>query len=137
MLPNRYFQTLLEILDADIYSNPTHISSLIITARLHLSRVRSNPCPEPDPASPAYLAIDPYIARTLISFIPLRKLDLPSSPYVWDTLQSLLDAWDELLALSRTHNLATWEVSGRSAIVLHVSKVFDRSCAISVLGLHI
>lgn len=83
---------------------------LIVTAREHLRSVHYQPCPDPAPGSQAYLVFDPFVARRLNTFGPLRNHILPPQEKVWEALEGFLDDCDELRLLRETKSITTWEV---------------------------
>jgi len=73
--------------------------------------MESHPSPEPGQGSPASYAFDPYIARRLNTFVPIRKLDVPSRKTTWDDFKRMVNGWNEANALAETHEITTWDVS--------------------------
>jgi N-alpha-acetyltransferase 35, NatC auxiliary subunit len=88
-----------------------HTSQLLQEAQRNLSIIRSYPAFEPPEDSPAYAAFDPYVARRLNTFMPVRVVELPSRQETWAKLQNLLEGLDELIRLSEITDVATWDVS--------------------------
>ncbi|KIM87338.1 hypothetical protein PILCRDRAFT_63658, partial [Piloderma croceum F 1598] len=105
-------KTILELMDCGTYRDSAHIHALLTSARAQLRSIRSRPCPVPAPGSNAFLVFDPFVARKLNSFGPLRTHELPSQERVWDALQCFLDDWDEVRLLCGTTSILTWEVLG-------------------------
>lgn len=103
-------QTILEMMDCNIHRDPERFNAYLASAREQLQSIRSRPSPVPAPGSCASLVFDPFIARRLHSFGPIRTHALPSQEQVWDALQGLLDDWDELRLLCGTPRILTWEV---------------------------
>jgi hypothetical protein len=103
-------QTILELMNCGTYRDSAHIHTLLTSAREQLRSIRSRPCPVPAPGSNASLVFDPFVARKLNSFGPLRTHELPPQERVWDALQCFLDDWDELRLLCDTTSILTWEV---------------------------
>lgn len=97
-------------MNLDVYKNHARFQELLSTAREHLQFTRTHLSPEPIPGSIPYLSFDPYIARRLNSFIPLRVLDIPGHEQTCNTIEALLDGWYELSLLSITKDISTWEV---------------------------
>jgi hypothetical protein len=97
-------------MDCGIYRDPARFHACLTSAREQLRSIRSLPCPVPTPGSQASLAFDPFIARRLSSFGPLRTHDLPSQERVWDALEGFLDDWDDLRLMCGTTSILTWEV---------------------------
>ncbi|KAJ7891358.1 Mak10 subunit, NatC N-terminal acetyltransferase-domain-containing protein [Mycena olivaceomarginata] len=103
---------LLQLMDANIFKTPSDFLDLINVARNHLKTVRTYPSPAPGPESTAHLAFDPYIARKLNSTVPIRVIDVPPVSEAWDSIDVLLDGWEEQRLLSLTANVSTWELAG-------------------------
>jgi hypothetical protein len=97
-------------MDANIFKTPSDFLDLINVARNHLKTVRTYPSPAPGPESTAHLVFDPYIARKLNSTVPIRVIDVPPVSEAWDSIDVLLDGWEEQRLLSLTANVSTWEV---------------------------
>ncbi|KAI0657175.1 Mak10-domain-containing protein [Cubamyces menziesii] len=127
------------------FLNDTAQARVEIAASLGLlHRVRGSQ-PEVSPGSPALLAMDPYIARRLPNFMPIRVTELPSQDKTWDMLQVFLEYWQEVVHLVTSPSLLTWEVAGalRFALRRSVPPPFHRSLVQSlffdnnaVLGSH-
>ncbi|KAF9064633.1 Mak10 subunit, NatC N-terminal acetyltransferase-domain-containing protein [Rhodocollybia butyracea] len=83
-------------------------------ARRLLSIIRADSLSElkPLPSSPAYAAFDPYIARKLNTFLPVRVIDVPSSSQVYDSYEKIFDGWEEFAKLSRTYDITAWDLVG-------------------------
>ncbi|OJT02029.1 N-alpha-acetyltransferase, 35 NatC auxiliary subunit [Trametes pubescens] len=81
------------------------------------------------PDSPARLAMDPYIARRLPNFMPIRVTELPSYDESWDALSSFLEEWQETQNLVASPSLVKWEAAGslRFALGKSVAPPFHRS----------
>ena len=103
-------QAILEMMDCGIYGDSARFHASLTSARKQLRSIRSRPCPVPAPGSHASLAFDPFIARRLSSFGPLRTRELPPQEQVWETLDGFLDDWDDLRLLCGTSSILTWEV---------------------------
>lgn len=91
---------------------------LINQAREHLHSIRVHPSPEPDPDSPARRAFDPYVARRLNTFIPIRVIDVPTAEDTWSAMDRFLEGWEELSVLSLTGEISTWDVRAEDGVVL-------------------
>lgn len=83
----------------------------LLTAREQLQKARTQACPDPPVGSQVYNTFDPYIARRLNTFGPLRKHVLPTQDKVWDAMQGFLDDCEEVMTLSGTRCITTWDVS--------------------------
>ncbi len=88
-----------------------HFIRLISQARLELASIRADCAPEPSEEAAAYAAFDPYIARRLNTFLPVRVIEPPSSSQTWMRLDEFLDGWQDFAKLARTYCISTWEVS--------------------------
>ncbi|KAJ7215317.1 Mak10 subunit, NatC N-terminal acetyltransferase-domain-containing protein [Mycena haematopus] len=105
-------KALLQVMDANIFKAPADFLDLVNVARNHLHTVRTYPSPDLGPESPARLAFDPYIARKLNTTVPIRVIDVPPVTETWQSIDALLDGWEELRLLSLTVNVSTWELVG-------------------------
>ncbi|RDB19321.1 N-alpha-acetyltransferase 35, NatC auxiliary subunit [Hypsizygus marmoreus] len=103
---------ILQIMHTDIFASPSQYQDLIDTAREQLAIIRSHPSPVPVASSPVHHVFDPYIARLLKTFVPLRIVPLPAPEETWRSISDLLDGWQELCVLAQVHNLSTWEIVG-------------------------
>ncbi|KAK0442907.1 Mak10 subunit, NatC N-terminal acetyltransferase-domain-containing protein [Armillaria borealis] len=103
---------ILQLMDCNVFDEPGPFQNLLYRAYELLDIVRSHPAPVPQVDSPAHFAFDPFIARRLTTFIPVREIDVISTSQTWDALEKLLDGWREMLSLSLTKYLTTWEVVG-------------------------
>lgn len=107
-------KTLLELMDAPTNTNISTFQARIAEAMQYLQDIRSYPPPpSPAPDSAAAFALDPYVARRLNSFLPLRVFELPPQNEVWESIGALLRGWHELSLISNTASLTTWEVRCR------------------------
>ncbi|KAI0648442.1 Mak10-domain-containing protein [Trametes meyenii] len=81
------------------------------------------------PDSPALLAMDPYIARRLPNFMPIRVTDLPSQSKSWEALEAFFEYWQEIIHLVTSPSLLKWESAGtlRYALGRSVPPPFHRS----------
>ncbi|KII89424.1 hypothetical protein PLICRDRAFT_160784 [Plicaturopsis crispa FD-325 SS-3] len=106
-------KTLLELMDAPTNTNISTLQGRIAEAMQYLQDIRSYPPPpSPAPDSAAAFALDPYVARRLNSFLPLRVFELPPQNEVWESIEALLRGWHELSLISNTASLTTWEIFG-------------------------
>ncbi|KAG7453081.1 uncharacterized protein BT62DRAFT_959328 [Guyanagaster necrorhizus] len=103
---------ILRLMNCNIFDDPGSFMDLLQRAYELLDIVRAHPAPMPQDDSPAHLAFDPFIARRLTTFIPIREIDVPSTTQTWDALEKLLDGWREMLSLSLTKYITTWEIVG-------------------------
>jgi N-alpha-acetyltransferase 35, NatC auxiliary subunit len=86
------------------------LHDLIQSAREQLLVIQTY-SPECSSDSPAQLAFDPYIARRLQMFTPIRVIPPPDLQKTCDAIERLLDGLDEISLLKDTNELLTWEVS--------------------------
>ncbi|KAF8061759.1 Mak10 subunit, NatC N-terminal acetyltransferase-domain-containing protein [Lyophyllum atratum] len=111
-------KTILQLMQSDVFTNPSEYQNLIDSAREQLSIIRSHPSPEPDLTSPAHYAFDPSIARRLKTFVPLRVIPVPPPEDTWKAIDALLDGWQEVSLLAQAHSLSTWEIVGNLRVWL-------------------
>jgi hypothetical protein len=97
-------------MDCDLYKDPGRYQAHLNLALEQLRIIRSLPYLHPAPGSPASFAFDPYIARRLNTFGPLRTHELPTQERVWEMLEGFLNDCDELRLMCSTTSIATWEV---------------------------
>ncbi|GLB35595.1 putative mak10 subunit, NatC N(alpha)-terminal acetyltransferase [Lyophyllum shimeji] len=111
-------KSILQLMQADVFANPSEYQNLIDSAREALNIIRSHPSSEPDLTSPAHDAFDPSIARRLKTFVPLRVIPLPPPDNTWQAVDALLDGWQEISLLAQAHSLTTWEIVGNLRVWL-------------------
>ncbi len=109
-------------MNANVFADLAYFQALIFQARDALHYLREHPAPTPPPSSPAHLAFDPYIARRLICFIPIRVLTLPPMDETWRALELMLDGWHEMSLLSVARNVSTWETIGNLRLWRHTDR---------------
>ena len=109
---------MLDVIDCDIYKEASRFRTSLLTAREQLQNTRTQACPEPPADSHVYNTFDPYIARRLNTFGPLRKHILPTQDKVWDAMQGFLDDCEEVMVLSGVRCITTWDVSEFEFIVV-------------------
>ncbi|KAJ3892376.1 Mak10 subunit, NatC N-terminal acetyltransferase-domain-containing protein [Lentinula edodes] len=91
---------------------PEDFNQLLQSARHSLSVIRAHPCESISSSSPAHAAFDPYIARQLNTFLPVRVINVPSLEQTCDAYERLLNGWEDLAKLSKTYQLSTWNQIG-------------------------
>ncbi|KAJ3807472.1 Mak10 subunit, NatC N-terminal acetyltransferase-domain-containing protein [Lentinula aff. lateritia] len=91
---------------------PEDFDQLLQSARHSLSVIRAHPCESISSSSPAHTAFDPYIARQLNTFLPVRVIDVPSLEQTCDAYERLLNGWEDLAKLSKTYQISTWNQVG-------------------------
>ncbi|KAF9460883.1 Mak10 subunit, NatC N-terminal acetyltransferase-domain-containing protein [Collybia nuda] len=111
-------KTILQLMQSDIFVDPPSFEGLLNTAAEQLVVIRNHHPPEPHSNSPAHLAFDPWVARRLKTFVPLRIVPVRTPDETWQTLDAMLQGWRELRRLSRTTSLATWELVGQLRVWL-------------------
>ncbi|KAH9857479.1 Mak10-domain-containing protein [Lenzites betulinus] len=81
------------------------------------------------PGSPAFLVVDPYIARRLPNFMPIRVTEMPAQDESWQALEAFLESWQEIGDLVASPSLLKWENAGslRFALRRSVALPFHRS----------
>ncbi|KAJ3997460.1 Mak10 subunit, NatC N-terminal acetyltransferase-domain-containing protein [Lentinula boryana] len=105
---------------------------ILQSTRHCLSIIRAHPCKSITSSSPARAAFDPYIARRLNTFLPVRIIDLPSWEHTCDAYERLLNGWEDIARLSKTYQLSTWNQVGfqQSWFSAPVARpAYIRSCA--------
>ncbi|KAK0492210.1 Mak10 subunit, NatC N-terminal acetyltransferase-domain-containing protein [Armillaria luteobubalina] len=80
---------ILQLMDCNVFDEPGPFRSLLYRAYELLNIVRSHPAPVPQADSSAHFAFDPFIARRLTTFIPVREIDVISTSQTWDALEKL------------------------------------------------
>ncbi|KAH9890498.1 Mak10-domain-containing protein [Cubamyces lactineus] len=137
-------KAILQLYRYDFLSHTAQARVEIAASLGLLHRVRALQ-PEISPGSPALLAIDPYIARRLPNFMPIRVTELPTQDKIWDMLQGFLEYWQEVINLVTSPSLLEWEAAGSLQFALRksVPPPFHRSLVQSlffdrnmVLGSH-
>jgi N-alpha-acetyltransferase 35, NatC auxiliary subunit len=71
----------------------------------------AHPAVQPMPNSAASRVFDPYISRRFPTFVPIRIIELPTFEETCLALQKMLDGFEDLTRLSKTHEISNWEVS--------------------------
>ncbi|CDO71912.1 hypothetical protein BN946_scf184940.g59 [Trametes cinnabarina] len=93
-------------------ASPTHAhfqsNAAIALALLH--KIRTSKQITIPAKSPAALAMDPYIARRLPNFMPIRVTELPTLEKTWEALEGFLEYWQEVGKLVTSPSLMKWEV---------------------------
>lgn len=115
---------MLELMDCDLYKDPGRYQAHLNLALEQLRIVRSLSYLPPAPESPALFAFDPYAARRLNTFGPLRTHELPTQEKVWEALEGFLNDCDELRLMCSITCIATWEVrSSHDLVVSSFTKI--------------
>lgn len=104
-------QALIKLYRLDLLQDSADLGFHIAVARGLLHRVRASQQTSLPPGSPVPLAMDPYIARRLPNFMPIRVTDIPPPDETWDALDRYLQYWGEVGHLVNSHVLLKWEVS--------------------------
>ena len=113
-LLNTNVKTMIELMHVSVFKQGDRFRLLIDSARDQLQTIRETIPNDPVDGSHALLAFDPNFGRRLNSFIPLRVVELPTHEQTWEIFEAMLKGWEEILTLSVTHSLRTWEVSSCS-----------------------
>ncbi|KAI0713691.1 Mak10 subunit, NatC N-terminal acetyltransferase-domain-containing protein [Earliella scabrosa] len=138
-------KSLIELYRLNLLRESTELGFHIALARGLLQNVRTMQTPLIPPDSPIHLAIDPYIARRLPNFMPIRVTELPPLTETWDTLDGFLQYWRDVGHLVNSQSILKWEVAGsvRNALYMKPPASFHRSLAQSlffdqgvILGTH-
>ncbi|GAW03142.1 glycoside hydrolase [Lentinula edodes] len=110
----QFRRTILLLLNSteSLPRGPEDFNELLQSARHLLSVIRAHPCESISSSSPAHAAFDPYIARQLNTFLPVRVIDVPSLEQTCDAYERLLNGWEDLAKLSNTYQLSTWNQVG-------------------------
>ncbi|KIY68793.1 hypothetical protein CYLTODRAFT_373907 [Cylindrobasidium torrendii FP15055 ss-10] len=115
-------KSMLLLMNTSAFDHPQTFQATLSQARVALAYVRQHSAPAPSRDSPAHLAFDPYIGRRLVTFIPIRVLELPPVEHSWDAIQRLLDGWQEMATLAYSHSLTAWETAGLTRTWLGVER---------------
>ena len=107
----------------------TELGFHIALARGLLQNVRTMETPMIPPDSPIHLALDPYIARRLPNFMPIRVTELPPLTETWETLDGFLQYWRDVGHLVNSPSILKWEVRSTFSTTLDLpdAQVFLRS----------
>ncbi|KAI0806725.1 Mak10 subunit, NatC N-terminal acetyltransferase-domain-containing protein [Fomes fomentarius] len=112
-------KALIKLYRLDLLQESADLGFHIAVARGLLHRVRASQQTSLPPGSPVTLAMDPYIARRLPNFMPIRVTDLPPPDETWDALDRYLQYWGEVGHLVNSHSLLRWETAGSLQYALH------------------
>ncbi|KAG6817045.1 hypothetical protein H0H87_000457 [Tephrocybe sp. NHM501043] len=119
--PVKYVLSKLEDASMWLHRTTNKYQTLIDAAREQLMIIRSHPASSPDPPSAALHSFDSSIARSLKTIVPIRILPIPPPEDTWNSVERLLDGWQELSLLAQAHSLSTWEA------------IFDYGCLIHLI----
>ncbi|KAI9069479.1 Mak10-domain-containing protein [Trametes sanguinea] len=122
-------KNMLQLYRADILNEPSQSQTDAAIALALLHKIRTTKHSPIPPDSPALLAMDPYIARRLPNFMPIRVTELPSQEKIWEALEGFLDYWQEVCKLVASPLLLKWEAAGsvRFALGRSVAPPYHRS----------
>ncbi|KAI0695107.1 Mak10 subunit, NatC N-terminal acetyltransferase-domain-containing protein [Cerioporus squamosus] len=138
-------KTLLQLYRLNLLKETAELWYNIAVAQGLLHRVRRSHQESLPPNSPAMLAMDPYIARRLPNFMPIRVTDLPPFETTCDAIDRFLSHWGEIGHLVNSPSLLKWETAGSLQYALHQkpAPAFHRSLVQTlffdkdmVLGVH-
>ncbi|THV06920.1 hypothetical protein K435DRAFT_960172 [Dendrothele bispora CBS 962.96] len=104
--------SLLKLQENNVFHDPATFRQLLFDARGLLSHIKVSTVPAPPENSPAHTAFDPYVARRLNTFMPIRVVELPPQEETWVKLQDWLDGWEELVTLAKIGDVSTWNIVG-------------------------
>ncbi|KAM5542815.1 hypothetical protein V8D89_003776 [Ganoderma adspersum] len=111
-------KTLLQLYKLDLLKGVDELWYHTTVGRELIDRVRTPHDPLP-PNSPVHLAIDPYIARRLPNFMPIRVTEVPPLVQIWNSLAVYLEVWAEVGHLVTSPSLLKWTVAGSLQYGLH------------------
>ncbi|EKM56096.1 uncharacterized protein PHACADRAFT_122281 [Phanerochaete carnosa HHB-10118-sp] len=111
-------KTLLQLFNTGHTGHLDDLKPLVTIARNILRRVRAHPPETPPADSPAVAAFDPHVSRRLHTVIPTRELELSPQDSVWDSLERMLDGWENINYLRENHSLLSWQVNGLLSVWL-------------------
>ncbi|KAH8794611.1 Mak10 subunit, NatC N-terminal acetyltransferase-domain-containing protein [Flagelloscypha sp. PMI_526] len=101
---------LLGLLASNVFKHASSIRQHIMSTRTSLQTLRRIPVPVPSTDSPVRDAVSPLIARQLSTFTPFVLVEPMGPLETWSAFESLLEYWEEIVALSQTHSLTTWTI---------------------------
>lgn len=105
-------KTLLMLMSTDMHRNLPAVFPLFDEARHYLQTMRSTLPPIPHPKSPAQLAFDPYIARRLNTFIPVRVITLRPIEETLKDVAHMIERWQEVASLTVIPDITVWRSVG-------------------------
>ncbi|KAL1746476.1 Mak10 subunit, NatC N-terminal acetyltransferase-domain-containing protein [Schizophyllum fasciatum] len=105
-------KTMLLLMSCDMHRNLPSVFPLIEEARRHLNAVQTNLPPTPPPNTLAHLAFDPYIARRLNTFIPVRVITLRPIEETFRDVGHMIERWEEVASLTVVPDLTIWRTVG-------------------------
>ncbi|KAI1791577.1 Mak10 subunit, NatC N-terminal acetyltransferase-domain-containing protein [Ganoderma leucocontextum] len=111
-------KTLLQLYKLDLLKVVDELWYHTTVGRELVDRVRRPHDPLPL-NSPIHLAMDPYIARRLPNFMPIRVTEIPPLAQIWDSLNVHLEFWAEVGHLVTSASLLKWTVAGSLQYCLH------------------
>ncbi|RDX47440.1 hypothetical protein OH76DRAFT_1385246 [Lentinus brumalis] len=112
-------KTLLQLYKLDLHKDTAELWYNVAVVRGLLHRVRASHQDSLPPDSPAPLAMDPYIARRLPNFMPIRVTELPPFEATCDALDTYLGHWGEIGHLVTAPSILKWETAGSLQFALH------------------
>ncbi|KAH9915240.1 Mak10 subunit, NatC N-terminal acetyltransferase-domain-containing protein [Epithele typhae] len=111
-------KALMELYKLEPLREVENLPLALAVAQGLIHRVRSLPQELPQGSS-ALLVMDPYIARRLPNFMPIRVTEMPPPNQSWDVLQDFVEYWVTIGQLVTSPSLLKWKVRGDSWIALN------------------
>ncbi|KAK7438437.1 N-alpha-acetyltransferase, non-catalitic subunit [Stygiomarasmius scandens] len=108
----RFRLMLLRLMEHNVHSDVARFRQVLFEAQRLLSIMKNSSISEPSDNSPANAAFDPYIARRLNTFMPIRVIELPTMEETWAKLENWLNGWEELTRLAQIGDVSSWDVVG-------------------------
>ncbi|KAI4518159.1 hypothetical protein K525DRAFT_288711 [Schizophyllum commune Loenen D] len=105
-------KTMITFMSTDMFRNLPLVFPLFEEARRHLRTMQMTLPPTPPSNSPAQLAFDPYIARRLNTFIPVRVITLRPVEETLNDVAHMVDRWEEVASLTVVSDLTIWRTVG-------------------------
>ena len=105
------YQILLLLFSLDLPQKAPYLVTLLAQARKLHETLSQSPPIVIDDNSPARLAFDPQMMRTLNLIMPMHALTLLSQKETWELFEGILDGFELLYGLSGCESLLAWNVS--------------------------
>ncbi|KAF7777691.1 hypothetical protein Agabi119p4_3763 [Agaricus bisporus var. burnettii] len=105
----------LQLLDSNVH-RPLQFQVYLRICQESIENIRSQPLHQPSEGSPARLAFDPYVSRSLNTAVPIRVLHVGSFSETLDALDAFFEGLKEISQMAGVHSVSTWKAVG----LLHV-----------------
>ncbi|TFK32597.1 Mak10 subunit, NatC N-terminal acetyltransferase-domain-containing protein [Crucibulum laeve] len=105
-------RSLLQLMNTDVSRDRSVFQTHIIASCEYLRSIAAHSSPNYEPGTTPHFAFDPYIARRLNTFVPIRVLDVPPVQQTWKAIGEMLDGFWEVSLLANNECLATWQAVG-------------------------